>query len=438
VSVGKTLVSYKSLTQPFKDTQTLLAKTQDAARKVIADPKRADSRVGEVANGLPELQIAQGNHPQVMHTPRNTTAALLQSHVALQAVRENKIEPFILRGVHSILEAFEVKFSSSDWLGWMASFFTWIENIDPAACPAAPAEAASIPNRFRVAILGDWGTGLYGAPICAASIKADPDGYDLLLHLGDVYYSGLDDEIEDRFFKFWPTVPGAISRSLNGNHEMYTGGHGYFGTLLPKLNQTSSYFALQNDFWTLVALDTGYNQPFGGQEGDLFQAQVDWLGKIIAAAGNRKIVLFSHHQPYSLLDTNQGPRIVTRLKPYLDGRKIFAWYWGHEHRCVLYDAHPAYGLFGRCVGHGGFPQARPDLSNAPFSPELGSSWRKVAGINDIPGAYVLDSANLYIPSFEEQFTPHGFMRLEFQNERLTEFVRAPGGDNIYFQDLPRV
>src|ERR1700683_2279642 len=35
------------------------------------------------------------------------------------------------------------------------------------------------------------------------------------------------------------------------------------------------------------------------------------------------------------------------------------------------------------------------------------------------------SANPYIPYFENDFTPNGFMRLEFENDRLIEDVREP-------------
>jgi calcineurin-like phosphoesterase family protein len=433
--IGNTLVSYNDILRPFPDRQTLLGSTRQAAGKVIADSSQADAKVAQFSAALDSLQAAQGNIPNVMHTPRNALAAQLQSHLASRAVQDNKLETLILKGVDFVLEAFTVKFSSADWFEYMLSFFTWIEDLEPAQCPPAPNAAAPVANNFRMALLGDWGTGLYGAPVSAAGIAADTAGYDLLLHLGDVYYSGLPEEIQERFVKFWPAVPGAISRSMNGNHEMYSGGHGYFETLLPKLNQPSSYFAFQNDFWTLVALDTAYSQPFGGQEGDLFQAQADWLANIVAGAENRKIVLFSHHQPFSLLDGNQGPMLIKWLQTYLQAKKIFAWYWGHEHRCLLYDPHPAFGFHGRCVGHGGFPEARTDVSNAPFSPELGSNWRKITGTPDIPSAYLLDSANLYVPTFEAQFAPHGYMRLEFQNDRLTEYVRAPDAANIYLEDL---
>lgn len=434
-TAGKTIVSYDNIIRPFPDIQTLLGTAREAAGKVIADPARADTRVVQLSAALNDLQASQKNS-RVMNTPRNPMAAQLQTHLAQKAQQENKLESFILRSVDFVLESFEIRFGKADWLGYMLTFFTWIEDLVPATCPKpASSAAAPIPNKYRIAVIGDWGTGMYGAPVCAASIRDDSDGYDLVLHLGDVYYSGLPDEVEDRFEKFWPQPAGAIGRSLNGNHEMYTGGHGYFETLLPYLNQGSSYFAFQNDFWTLVMLDTSYNQPFGGQEGDLFPAQMDWLDGIIQGAGDRKIVLFSHHQPFSLLDANQGPKLVTWLEKYLQARRIFAWYWGHEHRSVLYDPHPAWGFHGRCVGHGGFPEARVDLSNAPFNDELGSQWRQVPAAGGAPGAYVLDSANLYIPTFETQFAPHGFMRLELQGNDLTEYVRAPDNANIYLKPL---
>jgi len=437
VALNNTLVSYRNVTKPFPDVQTLLGKTREAAGKVIPNASQADARVSQVAVGLAAMQREQGKFPRVMHTPRDPTASLLQSHIAANAVRENKVESFVMKGIAHVLEAFDVKFSSSDWLGWMLSFFTWIEDIDPAVFLTAPEEPAAIPNNFNMAVIGDWGTGLYGAPFCSQSIQNDPDGYDLLLHLGDIYYSGLPDEVTDRFLDLWPKVPKAINRSLNGNHEMYTGGHAYFEELLPKFGQTSSYFAFQNDFWILAALDSAYSQPFGGQEGNLNQQQVDWLNRIVANSGDRKLVLFSHHQPFSLLDSSQGPLLVQWLQPLLAAGKIFAWYWGHEHRCVLYDPHPAFRLRGRCVGHGGFPQERIDLSNATTSPDLGSQWKILPGTQDhkVPGGKVLDTANLYIPGFEEQFSPHGFMRLEFRGARLNELVRAPGNDNIYSRDL---
>jgi hypothetical protein len=433
--LSNTIVSYDSITKPFGGRDVLLQKTRQAAEKAIVNSTSVSARMTEFASGLDAMQQSQGNFSRVLHTPRNPTAALLQAHVASQAVQHDKLESLVLKGIEEVLEIFEVRFSQKDWVGWMISFFTWIEGIVPAERPPALQDPEKIANHCNIAVLGDWGTGLYGAPVCAVSVQNDPDPYHLLLHLGDVYYSGTPDEIEDRFISRWPQVPGALSRALIGNHERYTGAHGYFESLLPRLHQTSSYFALQNDFWLLIGLDTAFYQDFWGQEGVLDSDQVSWLGRILKTAGNRKVVLFSHHQPFTLLDKNSGGNLFELLSEFLETGKIVAWYWGHEHRCLLYDSHPQYKFSGRCVGHSGFPETRPDVTAAPASPEFGSQWRRLERKGEIPGAWVLDTPNLYIPGFEADFAPNGFMRLELRDDRLIEYVRAPDNANIYLKDL---
>jgi hypothetical protein len=433
MALANTLVSYNNIADPFPNTQALLGKSREAAGKVIPDPATADARVASLAAGLQALQTAQGKYPKVMHTPRDRMGSLLQSHVAGQAVQHNKLEELVLKGLRAVFEGFEVKFSSADWFDWMLSFFTWTEGIVKADFLAAPDEPQPIGNNFRMGVIGDWGTALYGAPIVAASVKNDPAGWDLLLHLGDTYYSGLIEEMDARFLPYWPQLPNVTSRYLNGNHEMYSGGHAYFGKVLPAFKQTASYFALQNDYWTLVGLDTAYAEPFGGQSGDLNPQQLEWLRKIVANAGNRRIILFTHHQPYSLLES-AGPALANKLGEFLNAGKIFAWYWGHEHRCLLYDVHEAFQCHGRCVGHGGFPQERLDLGNAPGVPDS-DQFRKLPKTDSSPGALIVDTANVYIAGYEEKFSPHGFMRLEFEGERLVEYVRAADGANIYVREL---
>src|SRR5260221_10518533 len=54
-----------------------------------------------------------------------------------------------------------------------------------------------------------------------------------VIHLGDIYYSGLETEDQRRFLDPWPVTPeqagaGVTSWSLNGNHDMYSGGFGFF------------------------------------------------------------------------------------------------------------------------------------------------------------------------------------------------------------------
>jgi Calcineurin-like phosphoesterase len=164
-------------------------------------------------------------------------------------------------------------------------------------------------------------------------------GYYMVMHLGDVYYSGDGGEMKARFLDVWPKAQGAISRGLNGNHEMYTGGKAYFDAALKQFGQPASYFALQNNHWLLAGLDTAY------ADHDLAGDQASWLTNLIAQAGDRRVVLSSHHQPFSLMDV-QGPKLVQKLQPHLATGRIYAWYWGHEHHCVVYDGHPAWRLRG--------------------------------------------------------------------------------------------
>ena len=90
---------------------------------------------------------------------------------------------------------------------------------------------------------------------------------DVAIHLGDVYYSGTKDEFRDYFLgpRCWPrgtlgeTRGGARGTyALNGNHEMYSGGAGYFRRALPAFGQETSYFCLENAHWRIIGLDTGY------------------------------------------------------------------------------------------------------------------------------------------------------------------------------------
>lgn len=435
---NQSIASYQNIVQPFGgDVNALLDTATTAARQVIPDQARADARVSQLAAGLGEMRVQQGQYPRVMHTPAHDTGALLQTHVLNQAASQNKLEQFLMHGIEFVLEIFDVRFSDADFLEYALSFFTWIESIVPADRPAASNTPEPIANKYDVALIGDFGTGLYGAKPCADSIANDPRGYDLLFHLGDVYYSGLKEEVQSRFLDVLQNVNVPTRRALNGNHEMYTGGHGYFGTLLPAFHQTTSYFAMQNDYWLLIGLDTAYKQAFGGKEGVIDDPQIQWLKPIFDQAGDRKVVLFTHHEPFTLLDNNNGGNLISALCDFLKTGKVVAWYWGHEHRCVRHDAHSKYQFQGRCVGHAAFPEMRKDLGNAPESTDFGSQWRYLASPEntDIPGGWVLDTANLWVPGFEREFAPNGYMRLEFRDDQLIEYVRAPDGANIYLKEL---
>ena len=305
-------------------------------------------------------------------------------------------------------------------------------DVHPMRRPAT-AEAETVEGDIRLAMAADWATGLYGAPVIAKTMSrmGAERPFDLLMHLGDVYYSGTRTEAKKRFVDMWPFGAGLRNRALNGNHDMYAGGHGYFDTILRSCEQEASSFALQNKHWLLVGLDTAY------VEHDLDTTQVAWLNLVIEKAGaRRKVVLFSHHQPFSRL-SGQGPDLQDALRHLLEARRITAWYWGHEHQCVIYDEHERWGLHGRCLGNGGIPEPRPDeVKNAARDPEhpgVGDVvWKRLSATPDVPGSIVLDGPNrdMVKPSHQRRFGPHGFMTLTFEGPTLVESVHLSDGTEL--------
>src|SRR5262249_16133032 len=132
---------------------------------------------------------------------------------------------------------------------------------------------------------------------------------------------------------------------------------------------------------------------------------------------------------------------AAKLGEWLMAHKIFAWYWGHEHRCVLYDQHPTWGLFGRCIGHSGYPYLRNHdrLAAFPSDPSVANSppatWRRLEGKNLVPGGLVLDGPNPYVRGHEDEYGAQGHMTLVFDGEHLDELVHLPDGTVIYEHSL---
>jgi len=380
----------------------------------------------QIASAMKKLEKEEIS-PRVLSTPQDQFASILQAYVAEQAASSGKVQPLPV--------GYEAKFDTDDWLGWAGSFFTWSRRwFEGRHALPAPMAIGTLPESVSFAVLGDWGTGLYGAPVCAKSIAANKLNYQVVLHLGDVYYAGLGSEERSRFLEFWPAISNARNYSLNSNHEMYTGGYGYFDILLQdsrfKATQTSSYFALQNSNFMFLFLDTAY------VEHSFTDKEVPWLLNAIASSANRKIVLFSHHQLFSRLDA-QGPALRTVLNNVLTRKQIFAWYWGHEHRCVVYDQDAATGLFGRCVGHSGMPYDRGSVSTLPSAAGQMTCWKQLNSTTDAPASIVLDGPNEFIGGSDDpnRYGPNGYLSLLVDGTHLKEIIHDAQGDVIYQKDL---
>lgn len=228
----------------------------------------------------------------------------------------------------------------------------------------------------RLGMVADWGTGSYGqnaGPAVAGMKQLAQLNCNYLFHLGDVYYAGTggapyypENEVIGNFTRLWPQLAGAgRSFALNSNHEMYSGGNGYFpltlGSSLFSHQQMTSYFALTFGKWVILGLDSAYNAPLGSLylTGALGAKQTAWVqqyGESIGGYGDKKVLVLTHHEGQNF----QG-NAVTALHDEVAlaiGRAPDVWYWGHLHNGIAYSNASASGKQGvkaRCIGHSAVP-----------------------------------------------------------------------------------
>jgi hypothetical protein len=192
-----------------------------------------------------------------------------------------------------------------------------------------------------------------------------------------VYYTGSKREYEKNFLQRWPVNPGEDIGSfiVCGNHDMYRGGHDYYGTALADSRFAKqaqrSVFALRNKNWQFLGLDTAYEikQISNGQD--------QWIQRQLDTADNRRTTILSHHQLWSAYGRHPAEELFTHVGPVIAGRHVDAWFWGHEHRCLVYE--PQHGVeFSSCVGHGGIPSYLISAPNKPY-PLLRYEYRKQYG-----------------------------------------------------------
>ncbi|WP_167577895.1 metallophosphoesterase [Ammoniphilus sp. YIM 78166] len=230
-----------------------------------------------------------------------------------------------------------------------------------------------IPNTLKIACIADWGTGSQAAEWLLKEVVAHQP--DLIIHLGDIYYSGTMDEVQDHFLSIIQKVAGNIPvYTLSGNHDMYSGGKGYYW-LLRELNQPASYFCLRNDYWQFLAMDTGLHDsnPFtiSNNVTYLDPSEEIWHLDKLSTAGKRKTILLSHHQLFSSLGVGKdelgqpigfNPNLKSAFHQVLD--QVSLWLWGHEHNLIVFN--PYLNLKkGRCIGSGAIPMM---LEQRPYKP----------------------------------------------------------------------
>jgi hypothetical protein len=288
--------------------------------------------------------------------------------VATITERRLKDAPLVVTPGRRVWKPFEVATGGWVWLSdprWAFSLAhkLWRDATDDFAPFLADPQTVPIEDNAQVFLVGDWGSGLDRAARVAAQIRnemARSGGrQQIVIHLGDVYYSGTEREFRKRFLEPWPvdSPTEAMSFTLPGNHDMYSGGHAYFQKALTDKRFARqggcSYFALRNKFWQILGLDSAY------EEAGLHAEQAAWARQaILDQPDNIGTVLLSHHQPFSAHD--EGNRVLRdKIEPVLGTKRVDAWFWGHEHRCIQYGPTTIGGNplnFSSCLGHGGVPE----------------------------------------------------------------------------------
>lgn len=240
----------------------------------------------------------------------------------------------------------------------------------------------------RVALMGDWGTGALPAIDILKYMAGDSP--DVVVHLGDIYYSGTPEECNTNFVD---PINGILRKdktlpiySLSGNHDMYCGGLGFY-SLIAELNaapftQPASFFCLRSadEKWQLLAMDTGLHDDnpgtVAGAVTHLEDDEVAWHCDRISEFPGRTILL-SHHQLFSAFSpigalgsdgkrSAVNPLLLKAYKQMTSTKEIAAWFWGHEHTLSIYN--PFAGLErGRCLGHGAVPVSTIDEIYKPLA-----------------------------------------------------------------------
>ncbi|HKN28963.1 MAG TPA: metallophosphoesterase [Roseiarcus sp.] len=351
--------------------------------------QQSEAKLIALMNGQQPPDSAPGKFEQgpllyMLHHPPDWLAPVLDPLLKLLDVPPTKITDADIQRWEKTIEGpgvvasdgtlvSDVKYATFD-PDWILSVFDYLYYYiffpdQKVAFRTTPARLKPKGDSLTVAILGDWGTGVWqdgSQPACPSQLvmqnlqKSSPD---IAIHLGDVYYTGalggelLPPEEADNFVKLWPSFP--LSLTLNSNHEMYDGGNGYFKVALEsgtfKNQAKTSYFSIEFGNWVIFGLDSAYyDTSILVMDGAIKDSdQLNFISTFDLT--DKKVMVLTHHNGLSTDGT-----VITSLwndvYAALGNRNPDYWYWGHIHDGVVYAQQTATGnILARCAGHGALP-----------------------------------------------------------------------------------
>jgi hypothetical protein len=253
-----------------------------------------------------------------------------------------------LSGDAAALERIQDEFRASTCdAAWATTINEYLQYFGPSGsrkqipyirASAVGARTIEIKANARVALVGDWGTGAQPAIQILKHIAGwKPD---VLIHLGDIYYSGTQAECATNFTSPIASVlrnsnPVLAAYTLAGNHGMYCGGVGYYD-LIQHLNpeplkQAASFFCLRSadEKWQLLAMDTGLHDysPLDVDDAVTFveDDELEWhCARIREFPGCT--ILLSHHQLFSAfspIGKADQARPFAAKSPSLEGLQFY-------------------------------------------------------------------------------------------------------------------
>ncbi|MEO6632617.1 MAG: metallophosphoesterase [Mucilaginibacter sp.] len=397
--------------------------------------------------------------PDVAFEEFNNTIATAPNHIH-EALINGYLSQFYFNAVMAVLEKRDAsvpshppEFPESDYayVHWVKAALDWLAHRTNPFEPPSPYidwqksgkdintfGVITIPENARIALIGDFGTGLPDATIMLMALirELQPD---FIIHLGDIYYSGTEAECE----VYTQVFSDAFTRlgispipvfSIPGNHEYLSEGLGFFKHVigmnannnLGNYNQEASYFCLRTaeNNWQLLGMDTGLNSV----EGNVFTiltnayppalqpSEVLWHANKLDNFGG-KTILLSHHQLFSASAVIDS-KTKTYINPHLQAtfakyyKQVAAWFWGHEHILGIFaDDTKQTGLAkGRLVGNSGYEEwGGEDAYNTVANP----AYPYLSPVVKVDTDAVTWKSKTY------QFYEHGFALIQLQGAAAT-------------------